>query len=97
MLTSACGPRARVARTCCAARWCSRGEQHIDALTDLPLDKSATAGGSLELTRDTQVLGAPLPEPAHGPHADIALAGIPTEVGERLLERFKTRILRQPA
>jgi len=71
-------------------------EKRIDALAYLSLDEAATPGGSLELSGDAQVLGAPPPEPPDCLSTDIGAAKGITKVSQNAFEPSKARVLGEP-
>jgi len=61
----------------CIGLMVAASESRIDLAIEFLLDESTAAGGCLEFSRKTQVLGTPCPEPANALDAD---AGDTTDV-----------------
>jgi hypothetical protein len=68
-------------------------KEFIDALTNFPLDETATAGGGLEFGGDSLVPGAPVPEFAYCIHAYIGLGRGLAKVIQYAFKPIKRRVL----
>jgi hypothetical protein len=68
-------------------------KEFIYALTNFPLDETATAGGSLEFGGDSLVPGAPVPEFAYCIHAYIGLGRGLAKVSQYAFKPIKRRVL----
>jgi len=73
-----------------------RFQQSVDALIYFPLGEAAAAGGGLEFNGDALVLGAPLPEPAHGVRAEFGLDRGIAEASQGALDPVEERVLGKP-
>jgi hypothetical protein len=67
-------------------------QKGVGPLIDFPLDEAAAAGDGLEISRDALILGAPLPELAHGFYVGSGPRRDAAEIGQRAFDVGRQRL-----